>query len=184
MEKLLEQHHLINILINKIQSTWRNRRIGDASLARRLDRLLIKENFVRTMKNYHQCVGFGGISNHSPIFMELLGPFQKTRAPFKFNSTWLMVPDYIKLVTDIWQAHPPSQGRSIAEGFCHTIIELKSLSIQWEKIKRDEDDQSLTIIENKLVDLMDEREWGFFTTKAKNILIYLEAQRNKILKER
>lgn len=44
MEHLLEQHHLIDIPMNKKQPTWYNRRIGNAALGRRLDRFLIKED--------------------------------------------------------------------------------------------------------------------------------------------
>lgn len=136
MEQLLEHHHLIDIPINKMQPILCNIRTCDTSLVRQMDRFLIKEHLVRTLSNYRQWVRSGGISNHSHIFLELLGPFLKPRATFKFNSTWLMDPKYIKLVNDFWRAHPPSKGRSTAEGFCHNLIEIKSLSTQWVKYKR------------------------------------------------
>jgi len=67
--------------------TWRNQRVGAAALAKRLDRFLIKDSLIQKISLYRQWVGSGGISDHSPIFMEISGPQKKPRAPFKFNST-------------------------------------------------------------------------------------------------
>lgn len=49
MEKHLEQHHIIDIPMNKKQPTWRNRRIGEASLDQRLDHFLTKESLLGTL---------------------------------------------------------------------------------------------------------------------------------------
>jgi len=43
---LLEQHNLANVPMNNPLPTWRNRRVGEAALARRLDRFLIKESLL------------------------------------------------------------------------------------------------------------------------------------------
>lgn len=135
MDHLMEHHHLIDILMNIKQPTLHNRRIGDAALGRILDQFLIKEDLLATLTNFHQWVGSGGISNHSPIYLELAGPSQKSRAPFNFNSTWLLDPGYHELVTKYWRAHPPTQRHNLAEGFCQNLMELKSLSIEWAKEK-------------------------------------------------
>lgn len=42
MLKILELHNLADVHMNKPLPTWRNRRIREASLARRLDRIMIK----------------------------------------------------------------------------------------------------------------------------------------------
>jgi len=117
MENLLEKYDLIDILMNKKQSTWHNRRIGDDALGRRFDQFLIKEDFLGTLTNFRQWFGFGGISDHSPIYLELDGPSLKPRAPFKFNLSWLLDPEYHKLVTQFWRDNPPSQGFNLDEGF-------------------------------------------------------------------
>lgn len=80
MVQLLEHHHLIDIPMNKMQPAWHNRRTLDVALVRQLDRFLIREHLVRALSNYRQWVGSGGISDHSPIFLELSGPFSKPRA--------------------------------------------------------------------------------------------------------
>lgn len=40
---ILEHHSLIDIPAAKLHATWRNNRVGDYSLARRLDRFLVKD---------------------------------------------------------------------------------------------------------------------------------------------
>jgi len=100
MMNLLEQHNLSDVPMNKPLPTWRNRRFGDATLVRRLDRFLIKAPLLQYLNRYRQWVGSGGISDHSPIYLEILGPHSKPKSPFKFNHVWLQDLGYIKLVTD------------------------------------------------------------------------------------
>lgn len=78
-----------------------------------------------------------------------------------------MDPYYIKLVNDYWWVHPLAHGRSISEGFCHNLNDLKRLSIQWAKHKRDRDEQTERLNEDKLANLMDENRRGFSYEKLK-----------------
>lgn len=137
MEQLLEMDHLMDIPMVKSQPTWCNHRIREAVLARCLDRFHIKDYMLSRLLHYRQRVGLRGISYHSPIFMEIFGPSQKPRDPFKFNSTCLENPSYIQLVIRYWLSHPPSSGRSMEEGFSANLIEINQLSIIWAKEKRD-----------------------------------------------
>lgn len=52
MERLLEQHHLTYIPMNKPLPTWRNRCIGEATLTRRLDIFLIKDTLIQNISLY------------------------------------------------------------------------------------------------------------------------------------
>ena len=85
MEALLNQHYLIDVPMIKPLPTWRNRRVGEAALARRLDRFLIKVPLLQKLSRYRKWVGSGGIFDHSPIFLKILGSHNKPRPPFKFN---------------------------------------------------------------------------------------------------
>eukprot|EP00253_Pinus_taeda_P003005 PITA_03005 len=71
---ILELHHLADIPMKKLMPTWRNRRMGEAALARRLDRFLIKIPLLQKLSRYKQWVGAGGKYDHSPIYLEILGP--------------------------------------------------------------------------------------------------------------
>lgn len=99
-ENLLEDHNLIDIPSTKIQPTWRNNRTGEASLARRLDRFLIKEPLINRGTCIKQWVVTGCLSNHRPIYLEIQDAIDKPKAPFIFNSTWLRDVDYMRMVAD------------------------------------------------------------------------------------
>eukprot|EP00253_Pinus_taeda_P010150 PITA_10150 len=103
MTNLLEQTNFMDIPMQRILPTWRNRRIGDAALARRLDRFLMKGTLQQCLHLYRQWVGAGGLSDHTLIFLEIQGSFKKPKAPFKFNHTWLKDPSYVKMVSDYWK---------------------------------------------------------------------------------
>eukprot|EP00253_Pinus_taeda_P020087 PITA_20087 len=170
--------------MQKILPTWRNRRVGDAALARRLDRFLMKETLLQQLHHYKQWVGSGGWSDHTPIYLEIQGPFKKPKAPFKFNHTWLKDPSYVKMITDYWSSHPIDSSESLAKGFCRNLSEIKHISIVWAKEKQARDIAQLTHIEAEICSLTDERGLGFLTAADKCRLIELENQKAKILKER
>eukprot|EP00253_Pinus_taeda_P026707 PITA_26707 len=90
MTNLLEQTNFVDVPMHKPLPTWKNRRVGEAALARRLDRFLMKGLLIQHLHLYKKWVGTGGISDHSPIHLEIHWPHQKPKAPFKFNHIWLL----------------------------------------------------------------------------------------------
>eukprot|EP00253_Pinus_taeda_P012058 PITA_12058 len=184
MTNLLENTNLIDIPMQKILPSWRNRRVGEVALARRLDRFLIKEALLQKLQLYKQWVGSRGLSDHSPIYLEIQGPFRKPKAPFKFNHTWLKDPSYVKMISEFWAAHPIRGTESLAKGFCRNLSEIKHISIGWAKEKQARDNAQLAHIEAELSTLTDERGLGFISAADKCQLIALENQKAKILKER
>jgi len=70
-------------------------------------------------------VGFGGLSNHSPISLEFACVDCKPKGPYKFNSTWLNDEGYMKMVIDYWKARPLTLGQSIYEAFAKSMLHLK-----------------------------------------------------------
>eukprot|EP00253_Pinus_taeda_P002123 PITA_02123 len=135
---IMDQHHLADIPMNKPLPTWRNRRVGDAALARRLDRFLIKIPLLQRLTRYRQWVGSWGKFDHSPIFLEILGPDAKPKAPFKFNHVWLQNEGYTKLIKDYWATHPITNHRSVTEddrnlGFTSHAEKSKLIALELQK---------------------------------------------------
>eukprot|EP00253_Pinus_taeda_P003595 PITA_03595 len=184
MTDLLERHNLIDVPMHKPLPTWRNRRIGVAALARRLDRFIMKGPLIQQLHFYKQWVGTGGISDHYPIYLEILGPHKKPKAPFKFNHGWLQDPSYINKVKEFWTANPIDRSESLAKGLCSNLSQLKHLSIKWAREKHQQDNTTLLLIESELSSLLDERGLGFATAEDKSHLVDLENQKSKILKYR
>jgi len=52
MTDLLERHDLSDVPMVKPLPTWQNRRIGDAALARRLDRFLMRGTLLQELHHY------------------------------------------------------------------------------------------------------------------------------------
>ena len=54
-----------------LKPTWKNNRCGEGRVAKTLDRFLISERIVNNCHLVRQWIGSGGLSDHSPIFLEL-----------------------------------------------------------------------------------------------------------------
>lgn len=170
--------------MEKLTPTWSNKRIGVASLARRLDRFLIKEHLLEQGYTYRQWVGSGGLSDHFPIHLEICGIINKPRAPFKFNSSWLNDISYTSLVTDFWKTHPPDRNRHITEGFVTNLKELKKISKIWAHNKRYDDEHRVNEIEKEIANLEENNRGTFPSPELRDKLVELTALRGKILKDK
>eukprot|EP00253_Pinus_taeda_P027374 PITA_27374 len=184
MRNSLEQADFVDVPMHQPMPTWRNRRVGEAALARRLDRFLLKGPLIQELQHFKQWVGSGGISDHSPIHLEILGPLAKPKSPYKFNHTWLQDQDFIKLVSDFWQTHPINREATLARGFCKNLLELKHIVISWAKEKNKRDTAQLISVEEELSSLLDDRNLGFRSAVEKSRLIELENQKARLLKQK
>lgn len=153
----------------RLQYTWTNNRSGDQSLARRLDRFLIKEVLLNRLPRIRQWVGTAGISDHRPIFLEMANTNQNIRSPFKFNTSWLKYPSYIQLVTNFWQTNPILEGEGHTEGFIRKLSELKRISKIWAHHKCISDDNSLREAERVIVVLDDTSNGTYPTPESKEL---------------
>ena len=144
----------------------------------------MKGTLIQQLHFYKQWVGTGGISDHYPIYLEILGPHKKPKAPFKFNHGWLQDPSYINMVKELWNTNLIDRSESLAKGFCSNLSQLKNLSIKWAKEKHQKENLALLLIESELSTLLDERGLGFSTAEDKSHLVDLENQKSKILKDR
>jgi hypothetical protein len=77
-------------------------RVGEARVAKRLDRFLILETLACFHFNFVNGLGSGGKSDHSPVWLEFEGGPQNPASSFKFKSSWLMDESFQKLVKSNW----------------------------------------------------------------------------------
>jgi len=80
---------LMDVLPTKILPTWSNNQIGDAYIAKRLDRFLISENMLGLNLQIKHWISRGGESDHKPIFQYFDPATEKHMGPFKLNLHWL-----------------------------------------------------------------------------------------------
>lgn len=77
--------------------------MGEARIAKRLDQFLLSGDFSNNTSGFRQWVGSGGeagVSDHSPILLELARPHKKPPGPFKFNVGSLKEVEYHQLVVE------------------------------------------------------------------------------------
>lgn len=184
MTNLLEEHKWIDIPSARMQFTWSNNRSGEQSLARRLDRFLIKESLLSDLPRIRQWVGTGGLSDHRPIFLEAEGSSLKIKSPYKFNAAWLMDPSYIQLVNNYWRSNHIREEEDFSTGFVRKLSELKQITKHWAHQKRLQDNQILEEAERIVADFEESSSGTFPSPESKDRYSSLITKRSQILRER
>jgi endonuclease/exonuclease/phosphatase family metal-dependent hydrolase len=85
---IFSNNNLVDIQPGKLVPTWRNGRVGEAFIAKRLDRFLLSEDLVLSSGIFRSWVDFPFISDHAPILLQLELPPVYKAIPFKFNPVW------------------------------------------------------------------------------------------------
>jgi hypothetical protein len=119
----LGESGLLDIAPTKIFPTWRNKRMGEDYIEKRLDRFLISGKPGGVPSNFQTMGGIGGESDHHPIFLEVAGDSRKPSSPFKFNSAWLKEEEFLNLVKELW--NPIIQEERAMVQFSQNLKNLK-----------------------------------------------------------
>lgn len=109
-EHLLNDCRLIDIAPEKLKPTWTNKRTGQRRISKRLDRFLLAEHLLEQNYNFRQWVDLGGVSDHSPICLEIFGDSTKPPGPFKLCASWLKEEEVSKIIKDTWSPFCPEEG--------------------------------------------------------------------------
>jgi hypothetical protein len=182
-QKIVECN-LLDIEPTKLKPTWRNNRVGEDSIAKRLDHFLIVDSLLEKPLHLKQWIGFGGISDHVPIFLELRQGPRKPASPFKFNKTWLTNDSFINLVRENWIPFHQESNQSTTSHFVENLKRIKAKTKIWAFQKRQNEDLELKEIESQLQRISEEEGGGYATLEAKISLLRMEERRNKLLKEK
>jgi hypothetical protein len=166
----LEEVGLIDVAPIKISPTWRNKRLGEDYIAKRLDRFFISNSLVEEPLLFRQWTGSGGESDHFPIFLEIAGASRKPTSPFKFNSAWLKEESFLKLVKEVWMPIGHSE-REVVQ-FARNLKELKTTTKSWEKRRKQQMEHDLIQTETDLQSLYDSVKGGL-TTLTKRVTNFL-----------
>jgi hypothetical protein len=76
---------LLDIEPSKLTPTWTNHKIGEARIAKNLDRFLVLEDFLEEALKIHQWVSVGGNFDHYLVLLEVVPAMGKPPSPFKLN---------------------------------------------------------------------------------------------------
>ena len=86
---LFSDHNLVDVAPPCAGPTWRNGRMGEEGISKRMDHFLLSEQLISSLPKYRAWVHRSGISDHFPIILEWIGQQNPRAYPFKFIHTWL-----------------------------------------------------------------------------------------------
>ena len=84
----------------KLEPTWRNKRVGQYAIPKRLDRFLIKYSLLNENLIIKSTMETGGCFDHRPISLIISAPEKKPPTPFKFNPQCLEDEMYREKITN------------------------------------------------------------------------------------
>eukprot|EP00253_Pinus_taeda_P010845 PITA_10845 len=181
---LITKNNLIDPSPIKLKPTWRNRRIGEDRIAKRLDRFLLAESLSSKVPMIRQWVEEIGNSDHFPIFLDLTIPPHKPPAPFKFNPAWLLDPSFCNLFKETWIHPDHNAGEDKSFLFMENLKRLKKATISWAKDKKLKQNEEMIRIREELKQMESMEIDGYSSQVSKDRILHLEKQQNKILLER
>ena len=81
-------------------------------------------------------MGYGGVSNHQPVFLQVANNDTIPRSPFKFNANWLENDALVTLLKASWKVFDVNSGLSFATQFASNLKIIKEVSITWSTKKK------------------------------------------------
>lgn len=80
---------LIDLKPTLLKTTWRNNRVGEDEVAKRMDCFMIADSLMEKRLSMKPWIGSGGIFDHYLILFDIRPGTKKPSSPFKFKKTWL-----------------------------------------------------------------------------------------------
>eukprot|EP00253_Pinus_taeda_P030972 PITA_30972 len=155
---LVTENNLIGPSPIKLKPTWRNRKIGEDRIAKRLDRFLFAESLSSKVPMIRQWVEEIGNSDHFPIFLDLTIPPHKPPAPFKFNPAWLQVPSFYNMFKETWIHPDQNAGEDKSFLFMENLKRLKKATISWAKDRKLKQNEEMISIREELKQMENQGE--------------------------
>ncbi len=100
--KLFYDSNLVEASPSPLASTWRNGRLEEEVVAKRLDRFLVNGNLLESCGKYKSWITNFELSNHMPIFLQWDLGINKLKFSFKLNHVWLNDLYFHELVKTCW----------------------------------------------------------------------------------
>jgi hypothetical protein len=99
----LERVALVDLKPVKLTPMWRNRRMGEARITKRLDLFLVSEDVLDEVIQIIHFVSTGGESNYNLVILEVTPTHGKPPNPFKMNLEWMKDGEFVNTIKDSWK---------------------------------------------------------------------------------
>ncbi|XP_028120127.1 uncharacterized protein LOC114317570 [Camellia sinensis] len=87
------------------QFTWSNKQGGGNFITSKIDRVLVNERWLTVNPNSYALFLPSGVSDHSPVIVQLGGEEAKLKKPFKFFDFWANHCDFLPSVYGVWRKY-------------------------------------------------------------------------------
>ena len=105
--------------------TWRNGRVGNDGINKRLDRFLVASSLIPSLLVHWLWTHTADISDHYPVCLECNKSLGSCNYLFKFNRSWLNDNDFVSWFTDWWSRLSPSSQGSELDHLSYKLCTLK-----------------------------------------------------------
>ena len=153
--KLFLDHQLVDVAPSCAGPTWRNGRIGDEGISKRLDRFLLSYNLVSLLSRYRVWAHRSGVSDHFPVLFEWLDHSVSCAFPFKFNHYWLANEDCIEMIRSEWPLISSYVSEDAMEDLSGKLRLLKGKVKSWTKLKSIELKDKSALVEDEINSILD-----------------------------
>jgi hypothetical protein len=133
-----------------LSSTWSNNHSGAEGIVKRLDSFLVHRNLIQDISIFQSWVGKMHSFDHFPVLLELDKPLRKPKSPFKYNSSWAELEEFINLVRDNKTHFPAKSSESASSRFVYALHVLKEKVLAWDRDRRKVVDNEIQSIEYEL----------------------------------
>ena len=123
--KLFSDHQLVDVAPPFAGPTWRNGRMGEDGISKRLDRFLLSDQLISALPRHWVWAHRSGISDHFLVLFEWMDQQNPCAYPFKFNQSWLGNEDFNHLIRTEWPLITSEDSLDVMKDFSCKLRHLK-----------------------------------------------------------
>jgi hypothetical protein len=181
---LMVVNKLIDVDPVKLRPSWRNMRVGEDRIAKRIDRFLVLNLLWMVLFNFVNGWEVGENLITSPFFWKLLEVLKNhpvlsnsilNGSKKRVSSTWSK---------KTWRPFDRESNESDSMQFHQNLKVVKKFTIEWDANKRKRDEQEILESEQALQVIYESEGWGLSSPESKLALKSLEEKKRKLLEER
>ena len=160
--------------------TWRNGRIGDDGISKRLERFLLSSALIPSLKIHRTWIHHADISDHYPIYLEWDKSVVSCSYPYKFNRSWLFDPDFNLWVTKRWPELDPLPSPNYLDNLTHKLRSLKRDVKSWTQEKENSMKSDAMRLDKNIETLLSGSFLGILTQEDQYAMTQLRSQKQKL----
>eukprot|EP00253_Pinus_taeda_P027392 PITA_27392 len=172
--------NLVDVMSERMMPTWDNGRLGQAYIAKRIDRFIINASIIAKWGMPFSLIANEFTSDHRPIILEWREMEYRKEYSFKFNRIFLDDNSFIEAISRKWMEMQAS-ATALFTTFREKIQSLRVIAKDWQIRKTKQDKQELNNIQKELDTFISSSSHDCLSFEKKNHIRELEKRRQILL---